>query len=123
MKMALQDNTIRIIEADNVQFTVIKSWQKMRWDKKSQMLIGTADKDLLDSLAGICRLPPAIESIRQRMHAVQDAVDRERINPNPEPLYDFPVKVPLYKHQIRGADMALLTFGMIEPPKGGGGNH
>ena len=123
MKMALQDNTVRIIEADNVQFTVIKSWQKMRWDKKNQMLIGTADMELLDNLAGICRLPPAIEGIRQRMHAVQDAVDRERVDQNPKPLYDFPVKVPLYKHQIRGADMALLTFGMIEPPKGGGGNR
>ena len=114
MKIALQDNVIKIKEADNVQFTIIKSWAKMRWDRKNQMLSGTADMELLDNLAGICRLPPAIEGIRQRMHAVQDAVDRERINPNPEPLY---------KHQIRGADMALLTFGMIEPPKGGGGNH
>lgn len=123
MKIALQDNVIKIKEADNVQFTIIKSWAKMRWDRKNQMLSGTADMELLDNLTGICRLPSAIEGIRQRMHAVQDAVDRERINPNPEPLYDFPVKVPLYKHQIRGADMALLTFGMIEPPKGGGGNH
>ena len=123
MKIALQDNVIKIKEVDNVQFTIIKSWAKMRWDRKNQMLSGTADMELLDNLAGICRLPPAIEGIRQRMHAVQDAVDRERINPNPEPLCDFPVKVPLYKHQIRGANMALLTFGMIEPPKGGGGNH
>ena len=115
MKIALQDNVIKIKEADNVQFTIIKSWAKMRWDRKNQMLSGTADMELLDNLAGICRLPPAIEGIRQRMHAVQDAVDKERTAPEPQPLYEFPVKVPLYKHQIRGANMALLTFGMVEP--------
>ena len=123
MEIALQNGKIKITNVDNVRFTTIKSWNMMRWDKKSQMLIGTANLELLDKLITIYHLPPALEGIRQRMHAVQDAVDRERINPNPEPLYDFPVKVPLYKHQIRGADMALLTFGMIEPPKGGGGNH
>ena len=31
MKMVLQGNTLRIKDADNVQFTVIKSWNKMRW--------------------------------------------------------------------------------------------
>ena len=29
MKMALQGTTLRIKDADNVQFTVIKSWNKM----------------------------------------------------------------------------------------------
>ena len=43
MKMALQGNTLRIKDADNVQFTVIKSWNKMRWVKKLQELQGTAD--------------------------------------------------------------------------------
>jgi hypothetical protein len=43
MKMALQGNTLIIADADNVQFGTIKSWGKMRWDKKTQRLIGTAD--------------------------------------------------------------------------------
>lgn len=57
MKMALQGNTLRIKDADNVQFTVIKSWNKMRWVKKLQELQGTADLELLDRLAGLVRLP------------------------------------------------------------------
>ena len=77
MKMALQDGIIKIIEADNVQFTIIKSWNKMKWDKKNKMLTGLADIELLDKLAGIVRLPPAIDTYRGRLHRVQDAVDRE----------------------------------------------
>lgn len=115
MKMALKDNTLILVEVDNVQFSVIKSWNKMRWDKKSQSLYGTADIELLDKLTSIVRLPPAAERRRQELHAVQDAVDRERTAPNPLPFYRYPVKMPLYAHQTRGANMALLTFGWVKP--------
>lgn len=60
MKIALQGSTLLIKEADNVQFAVIKSWNKMRWDRKTQLLTGTADMELLDKLASIVQLPPAI---------------------------------------------------------------
>ena len=115
MKMALQGNTLKIIEADNVQFTVIKSWNKMRWNKKLKQLEGIADLELLDKLSSIVRLPPAIEAHRAELHRIQEAVDRERIDPDPKPLYKYPVKLPLYRHQTRGANMALLTFGLIQP--------
>ena len=115
MKMALQNGTLLIKDADNVQFTVIKSWNKMKWEKKSQVLKGTADIELLDKLASIVHLPPAIEDRRTRLHALQDAVDRERVNPEPKPLCKYPVKLPLYAHQTRGANMALLTFGWAGP--------
>ena len=114
MKMALQGTTLRIKDADNVQFTVIKSWNKMKWDKKSQSLYGTADIELLDKLASIVRLPPAIEDRRSRLHALQDAVDAERVNQEPIPFFKYPVKLPLYAHQMRGANMALLTFGWVQ---------
>lgn len=115
MKMALQGSNLLIKDADNVQFTVIKSWNKMKWDKKTQTLKGTADIELLDKLTSIVHLPPGIEAHRQRLHAVQDAVDRERVNPEPKPFYSYPVKMPLYAHQTRGANMALLTFGWVQP--------
>ena len=74
MKMALQGNTLKIIEADNVQFTVIKSWNKMKWNKKLQQLEGIADLELLDKLSSIVRLPPAIEAHRAELHRIQEAV-------------------------------------------------
>lgn len=121
MKMALQGTTLKIVEADNVQFTIIKSWNKMKWNKKLQQLEGIADMELLDKLASIVRLPASIEQHHANLHKVQDAVDRERGNPNPQPAYPYPVKKSLYRHQIRGANMALLTFGLISP-KGGSTN-
>ena len=76
MKMALQGTTLRIKDADNVQFTVIKSWNKMRWIKKLQELQGTADLELLDRLAGLVRLPPDVDRRRSELRAVQDAGSR-----------------------------------------------
>ena len=121
MKMALKDTTLFTKEADNVQFTIIKSWTKMKWRKASQTLAGTADLELLDKLSSIVRLPPAIEARRNELRKIAVAVDRERMNEEPAPFYPYPVKMPLYRHQTRAANMALLTFGWIAP-EGGAAN-
>ena len=121
MKMALKDTTLFIKEADNVQFTIIKSWNKMKWSKASQTLAGTADLELLDKLSSIVRLPPAIEARRNELRKIAVAVDRERMNEEPAPFYPYPVKMHLYRHQTRAANMALLTFGWIAP-EGGAAN-
>lgn len=120
MKMALKGNTLILVDVDNVQFAIIKSWNKMKWDKKSQSLYGTADIELLDKLTSIVRLPSTVEQRWRELHALQDAVDRERVNPEPAPFYKYPVKMPLYAHQVRGANMAMLTFGWV-PVKTEGG--
>ena len=106
MKMAMKDGQILIREADNVQFTIIKSWGKMKWSRQTQTLSGPADIELLNRLAGLVNLPPSIA-----------AVDRERMNPKPEPLIPPPVKVSPFTHQVRGYNMALMTFGLVDPPK------
>lgn len=115
MKMALKDGQILIKDADNMQFTIIKSWNKMRWNKAEQMLQGPVEIELLNRLAGLVRLPEQIEAERQRLNNIMDAVDRERLKAEPVPIYKYPVKYPLFKHQIRGANMALITFGLIDP--------
>ncbi len=120
MKMALQGNNLLIKEADNVQFAVIKSWNKMRWDRKTQLLSGIADMELLDKLSGIVRLPPTIAQRREQLHAVQSAIDRERVNPEPKPVTKYPVKMSLYAHQVRGANMCLVAFGWASPEQIGG---
>lgn len=115
MKMALKDGQILIKDADNMQFTIIKSWNKMKWVKSEQMLQGPADGELLNRLAGLVRLPAGIEAERQRLNSITEAVDRERMKEDPVPLYKYPVKYPLFKHQTRGANMCLMTFGLIDP--------
>lgn len=117
MKMALKDGQVLIKEADNNQFLIIKSWSKMRWDKGQQMLYGPADAELLNKLAGLVRLPAPIEQHRRQLNRIAQAVDAERMREDPKPLYKYPVKIPLYKHQTRGANMALMVFGLIDPPE------
>ena len=115
MKIALQGTTLLIKEADNVQFAVIKSWNKMRWDRKTQLLTGTADMELLDKLASIVQLPTAIAQRRSQLHRVQEAIDSERVNPHPKPLADYPVKMSLYDHQVRGSQYVPGRLWMGQP--------
>lgn len=81
------------------------------------MFYGPAEIELLNKLAGIVRLPGPIEAERQRLNEIAQAVDAERMKQDPEPLYDYPVKYPLFRHQVRGANMCLITFGLVPPPK------
>ena len=120
MKMALTDGVIRIIEADAVQKTIIKSWNQMRWIRGQQMYEGIASAELLNKLATIVHLPPSIEEERVRMNTVQEAVDRERVKKDPKPMVRYPVTKNLYEHQVRAANMALMTFGILDPNEEGG---
>ena len=79
------------------------------------MMIGDCSKELLDKLSKIVRLPPAIESYRQRLDETQRAVDKMRVEKEPEALVKYPVQGSLYEHQVRAANMALLTFGLADP--------
>ncbi len=115
MKIALKGDTLMIREADNVQFTIIKSWNKMKWSKPTQTLTGVADLELLDKLSSIVKLPPAVEARRTELHTIADAVDQERMTADPVPFVQYPVKLPLYQHQVRAANMCLLTFGWETP--------
>ena len=114
MKIALSNGVLRIIEADEVQKTIIKSWNRMRWIRGQQMYEGTASLELLNKLATIVHLPPSIEAERVRMNTVQKAVDRERVKKDPKPMTRYPVTKNLYEHQVRAANMALMTFGIID---------
>lgn len=130
--MALKGHTLSIADADQVQFSIIKSWNLMKWDKQTKSLMGTASLELLEKLSSITTLPtgggispktgkpfPNIAEYYEKLRKTREAVDKERLTEDPIPIYKPPVKVPLYAHQIRGLNMALLTFGWAEPQKGG----
>lgn len=128
MKMALDGDTLYIIEANGDEFNTILGWSgKMTRSKTDRKrLEGFADLELLNNLYALLRknglrLPPAVEKRRLELRRRQDAVDRERVNQKPEPLFKYPVKMPLYAHQTRGANMALLTFGWADPETKGMG--
>lgn len=117
MKIALDKNTLLIADADPVQFSIVRSWNLMKWDKQNKWLRGMASLELLEKLGTLIRLDrhPQIAKLYNELKAARTAVDKERVAEKPTPLYEPPVKAKLYSHQTRGYNMALLTFGWAEP--------
>lgn len=114
MLMAIKDGQVLIKNVDSTQYAAIKSWNMMRWNRAEQMYSGTATKDLLNRLSGLVgKLPGAAEAERQRLNRLAAAIDKERMEPEPEPFIAPPVKVRPYRHQIRGYNMALLALGLV----------
>ncbi len=123
MRIKMDKGYIVIIEADSTQTAVLKSWGgMMKWNKRKKWWEGLVCAELLNRLAGLIPLPKPLDTERYRLNEVQDAVDAERVRPagDLKPLVKYPVKRNLYAHQMRAANMALLTFGLMDPVKGGG---
>ena len=115
MKMKMEDGTLIVAAMDSTQYAIIKSWNLMRYNRLMKWVEGSVTLELLDKFSSIVKLPDSIEAERQRLKDIQDAVDRERLREEPHPLYKYPVKIPLFEHQVRAANMALITFGLIKP--------
>lgn len=68
MKMALTDGMVRIIEADAIQKTIIKSWNQMRWIRGQQMYEGIASAELLE------RMYPEDADIVKEFHYMESQI-------------------------------------------------
>ena len=115
MMIALKDEKILIKDEDSVQKAIINSWGFMRRDRRTKYLVGDCSLELMNKLSTIVHLPPAIEKRRQLENAIRKSVDEERIKKDPKPLMHYPVTKNLYEHQVRAANMALLTFQFVKP--------
>ncbi len=121
MKIKMDKGYIIIIEANSTQTAVLKSWGgMMKWNKRQKWWEGLVCAELLNRLAKLIPLPEPLNAERYRLNAVQEAVDAERVRPavDLKPLAKYPVKRSLYAHQMRAANMALLTFGLIDISEG-----
>lgn len=117
MLIKMVNGQIYMKDLDEVQASVIRSWPGFRSIRAAGLTQGPANLDALDRLAKMVRLPAYIEEERQRLTAVQAAVDRERTAETPEPLFRYPVTKKLYAHQVRASNMALLVFGLVPPER------
>lgn len=118
MMMKMENGYIYVKNADSIsQEPIIRSWGTMKWNRRNQWFEGLASRELLNRLRSITRLPAPIEEERIRLNRIQQAVDKERTLPAEKlkPLADYPVTKSLYAHQVRAANMALLTFGLADP--------
>lgn len=115
MRIKMGDGKITLIECSDTQTSVIRSWGKMEYNRKAGSFTAPIGDEILQKLNDRRWLPGPYAEELQRRKRVRAAVDRERIKEEPQPVVRFPVKASLYKHQIRAANMALITFGLIPP--------
>ena len=115
MRIKMGDGMITLIECNAQQTSVIRSWGKMEYNRKTSSFTAPIGDEILQKLHDKGWLPGPYAEELQRRKRVRAAVDKERIKEDPHPEARFPVKASLYKHQIRAANMALITFGLIPP--------
>lgn len=121
MKIALIRGVVTIAELSNLDFQRLKNISGLRWNRTTRCMVGPVSLNLLDGLARFYKLPADMETKRQRLGKTRREIDAERLAENPAPLLPYPVNANLYKHQIRGANMALRAFGALDAKTPGGG--
>ncbi len=121
MKIALIRGVVTIAELSNLDFQRLKNISGLRWNRTTRCMVGPVSLNLLDGLARYYKLPADMETKRQRLGKPRREIDAERLAEDPAPLLPYPVKANLYKHQIRGANMALRAFGALDAKTPGGG--
>lgn len=112
--ICIKDNML-IISQPNAAYNALHE-AGMYWDKRTKTLRSPINVEILDRVCSIFgTLPKELEEYRIRMHSKQFTIDALRNDPDPIPIAEYPVKIPLYRHQIRGANMAMKVFDGYSP--------
>lgn len=110
MQLALFNEQI-YIKTTKEEYPIVKGLPGVKFDKKNLAWVTPCTLEMLDRLQRLVKLPPVLENERQKRRLVQDNVDRERLCEKPTEMYPYPVKVKLFEHQVRAANMAMYEFG------------
>ena len=110
MKIAMKEGRIILAEIEQARMDRLKKTRMLRWNKAQQTYSAPVSLDLLNTLAGIFRLPDFVEKERRKLDYMARRLEGERSAAHPVPLVPYPVKANLYAHQIRAANMAMLQF-------------
>ena len=113
MKLALSGGKVYIRNTKD-EYPIVKGLPNAKYNKKIQAWEVPATADMLDRIRRFVKLPPALEQERIRLRKKQERIDTERLCDTPTPLVKYPVKVKLFQHQVRGANMALYALELEE---------
>lgn len=92
-----------------------------RWNRRDKTMRATVAIESITALEDIYhRLPEPLQILRRQLqrrdHLMQS--QRESLDKSPVPLVRYPVKAQLMRHQIVGANMALIQFGLFDEEGG-----
>lgn len=100
---------VYVIEAGPLYQSLICT-TALKWNRQRRQLEGAATAETLDTLAMFQKLPKDAEAERQRLRKQRMMIEAMRNDADPKPIIKPPVKVEMFKHQIRGFNMALTVF-------------
>lgn len=115
MKIAMKEGRIILAEIEQARMDRLKKTRMLRWNKADCTYSAPVSLDLLNTLAGIFRLPDGIETERRRLDYMARRLEGERNAAKPLPLVPYPVKAELFQHQVRAANMAMIQFAAKQP--------
>ena len=110
MRVAIKDGDVVLADVGGAYQTLRSAG--FRWVKADQTLRAPVTAELLTWLCDHYGMPEFVRAERAKLLRRRAAIEAERSNPMPTPITDYHVNANLYAHQIRGVNMALLTFGI-----------
>lgn len=88
-----------------------------RWNRRDKTMRATVSIDSITALENIFhRLPEPLQALRRQLQHKADLMQEQRgsLDKAPTPLAHYPVKATLMRHQVVGANMALIQFGLFD---------
>lgn len=113
MKFHIDGDTV-VLSQVGEYYDKIADTGEFTWNRRNKTMEAHMTVQSLESLlSAVGRLPPLLlehlARLREKDKMLQE--QRESLDKDPKPLFNYPVKANLMRHQIVGANMAMIVFG------------
>lgn len=113
MKFHIDGDTV-VLSQVGEYYDKIADTGQFKWNRRNKTMEAPMTVESLGALLrAVGRLPPLLQD-RLKILERRDAMlqeQRENLDKDPNPLFDYPVKAKLMRHQVVGANMAMIVFG------------
>lgn len=114
MKCSLQGANIVLSQVGDA-YDMLNQSGVYRWNRRTKTMEAPISVDALEALKEIVgeqfpeRLQSGLDILKHREELLQQ--QRDCLTEEVTPLAEYPVKATLMRHQIAGANMAMIVFG------------
>lgn len=113
MKFHIESNAL-VLSNVGEYYDAIAATGQFKWNRRTKTLESPVTAESLTALRdAVGRLPELLAMTLQDLQK-KDALlqeQRESLDKDSKPLFHYPVKANLMRHQIAGANMAMIVFG------------
>jgi hypothetical protein len=116
MNWAIEDEKLILTNMGNA-YGALKATGLFRYNKSKMAMEAPLSVAALEALSEVSGgLPGKLVAVRQKLQRREQALQeqRESLTGAPVALCEYPVKAKLMRHQIVGANMAMIRFGECE---------